>query len=167
MSDCYSIALSEPAKQARAHAFALECAMREKIADNEMSELSFDVRHFFGDDVYVRALFLPAGSFVVGKIHKHEHLSLILCGDISIVDESGATRLTGYQMPFTSRAGVKRAVAVHADTWYLTIHRKRDFDETDEEEIERAYVAESEEEFQQYAMARLMADDAKKIEVTT
>jgi hypothetical protein len=165
----YALALSDKATEARAHAFALESEMMSKVSDGTVNKLEFPLKHYFADGVYVRALFLPAGSFVVGKIHKHEHLAMILCGDISIVDATGVQRVTGYQLPFVSKPGVKRAVAVHEDTWFLTVHRQRDFDTADEDAIEEAYTASTEEEFRSFAADQLLNSpaDIQRIEVSS
>ena len=150
MTDGYALAMSKPAVASRHYAFELEERMRELVGSGERSEVEFPLKHFFADGCYVRALFLPKDTFVVGKIHKHEHLALMLCGDISIVDLTGVKRLTGYQLPFVSQPGAKRAVAVHEDTWFLTIHQQREYDKGDHDAIERAYVAETEAEFEAF-----------------
>ena len=77
--------------------------------------------HRFADGIYSREVFLPAGSFFVGKIHRKSHLSVVL-GDISVVSTvEGVRRITGCET-FESTSGVKRAVYAHADTWWTTFH---------------------------------------------
>jgi len=160
-------ALSDAAIRARAHAFELERAIADRIGDGELANVEMPLRHYFADGVYVRAIFMPAGAFVVGKIHKHEHLAIMLSGDISIVDATGAKRMVGPMLPFVSQSGIKRALVIHADTWFLTIHRQRDFDPENEDEIEAAYVASTEEEFRAYIMKEIGCDHVdQQIEVT-
>lgn len=165
--ESFALSLTDAAIAARTHAFELERAIGERIGDGELANVEMPLKHYFADGVYVRAIFMPAGAFVVGKIHKHEHLAIMLSGDLSIVDATGAKRLTGPMLPFVSQPGIKRALVIHADTWFLTIHRQRDFDPDDEAEIEAAYVANTEDEFREYVLRELGHDEPKRIEVTS
>lgn len=148
-------AMSPASVDARAHAFDLERAINERIGENTMEVLPGPIRHYFADGVYVRALFLKAGSFIVGKVHRHDHIAVMLCGDITIVDTSGHKRIKGPALPFISHAGVKRAAIVHADTWFLNIHGRRDHGVTDVSGIEEYYVCNTESEFREFAGCEL------------
>lgn len=87
----------------------------------EFPRLDCALVHRFSDGIYAREIFMPAGTFAVGKIHLRSHLSVIL-GDVTFASTSeGLQRVTGCET-FTSEAGVKRAVFCHADTWWTTFH---------------------------------------------
>ena len=77
--------------------------------------------HRFVPGIYAREIFMPAGTFAVGKIHRKAHLSQIL-GDVSFVSTvEGLRRVSGCET-FICEAGIKRAVYCHADTWWTTFH---------------------------------------------
>ena len=72
--------------------------------------------------MYGRELFMPAGTLIVGKVHKHEHLAIMIYGDITVYTVAGGVqRLTGYNM-MVSPPETKRVVYPHADTLWVTIH---------------------------------------------
>jgi hypothetical protein len=99
------------------------------------------VRHFFSNGVYGRELFIPKGMCAVGKIHKHDQITVVV-GDITIVTP-GATprRITGYET-FSAPAGIKRAVRAHDDTFVTTFH-SNPTDTQDQDELEAWLIAPS------------------------
>jgi hypothetical protein len=87
-------------------------------------------RDFFAPGLYAREVCVPAGHCVVGKIHRHEHLCMVL-GDVTVFDPvQGIRRILGCET-FVTPAGVKRAVLTHAVTWWTTFHANP----TDERDI--------------------------------
>jgi hypothetical protein len=76
--------------------------------------------HHFATGVYVRELFIPAGTTLVGRIHKADCVNIVI-GDIEVATEDGGKRLTGVNV-FSSRAGTKRAGFAFSDTLWLTVH---------------------------------------------
>jgi len=106
------------------------------VGDNEHCPL----KHTFADGVYVREIFIPKGTLVVGKIHKHSHPNFILSGDVSVATEEGPKRLKG-PLSMISPAGTKRVVYAHEDTVWITIHvtNETDLDKIEEEIIAKNY----------------------------
>jgi len=77
--------------------------------------------HRFSDGIYSREVFIPAGTFAIGKIHRKSQMTVVL-GDITVASTvEGLRRVTGCEI-FTTDPGVKRAVYAHADTWWTTFH---------------------------------------------
>ena len=106
----------------------------------KFEQLDLPVKHYFAPGIYMRELFIPAGTCLTGLIHRHEHLN-ICTGDISVLTESGVKRLTGHHV-ILSQPGIKRVGYAHADTTWLTVHQRTD-DETDIEKLEERYVTDS------------------------
>lgn len=79
------------------------------------------MRHHFSKGIYAREMFIPAGTVLTGKIHRHEHLNIISAGDISVLTEEGPKRIVA---PYTvvSPPGTKRLGYAHTDTVWTTIH---------------------------------------------
>jgi hypothetical protein len=90
--------------------------------------------------MYAREIFLPAETFIVGKIHKHAHLNIVTRGRCTVVTEFGRLEIDATNGPvtFTSDAGAKRALYVHENTVWTTIHA---VESTDLAEIEREIIA--------------------------
>lgn len=97
------------------------------------------VQHFFAPHVYLRQITMRAGLLVIGKMHKTEHLNVIIAGDVSIKTPNGIERVTIKKYPciFVSQPGVKKVLYCHEDTIWATIHPT---DTTDMEELERELV---------------------------
>lgn len=83
--------------------------------------VDFPVTQYFAPGMYAREIFLPAGSVVVGKIHKHAHLNLISKGRGVCVTEQGRVRFEAPHM-FISQPGTMRAVHSETDVIWTTFH---------------------------------------------
>jgi len=106
---------------------------------DEFPRLACPVKHHFTPGLYARELFMPKGTFVVGKIHLKPHFSMIL-GDVSFASTAeGLQRVTGCETLECS-AGVKRAIFAHEDTWWTTFH-PNPTDERDMEKLEALLIA--------------------------
>jgi len=104
-----------------------------------MPQVHIEPRHYFANGMYGRELMMPAGTLIVGKIHKHEHLAIMVYGDILVYTEAGGKkRLKGYNM-MVSPPETKRVVYPFEDTLWITIHldpsNKRDADALEPELI--------------------------------
>lgn len=117
-------------------------AARKKILNLEqamrgLTQIDCPLKHHFAPGNYAREILLPAGSLVVGKIHKHAHINVISKGSVTVFTESGSLDLKA-PATFVSEVGTKRAVLAHEDTVWTTIHPT---DETDLEKIEEHVIA--------------------------
>ena len=101
------------------------------------------VRHYHSGGLYAREMSIPAGVAVVGGIHKHKHLAMLVKGDLSILSEDGVSRMQGPVM-FESTPGIKRVAYAHTDVIFTTFH---DTDETDPDKIWKMFIADSYEEY--------------------
>jgi hypothetical protein len=75
----------------------------------------------YGCCTYARQMFIPKGTVIVGKIHRHQHLNFILQGKVSVATEFGKKY---FEAPcvFISEVGLKRAVVAEDDTLWVTVH---------------------------------------------
>lgn len=103
----------------------------------QMPQVEMPVTHHFSKDLYGRELFIPAGTLLVGKIHKHQSFNILAQGDISLLTEDGVKRV---QAPYTvvSKPGIKRVGYAHTDCVWITCHATK---ETDLEKIEEEVIA--------------------------
>lgn len=78
-------------------------------------------QHYFADGMYGRLLPIDAGMVVVGKMHRHEHLVILLSGKCVISTADGMRRFTGPQV-WVSKPGEKRALVTLTDCVFMTTH---------------------------------------------
>lgn len=115
----------------------------EKSAHDVPDHLDIDdyVTHRFAPGVYVRQFDLPEDSLVVGKIHKHEHLNVLVRGVVQVASEFHVETFAAPRV-WKSEAGIKRAVFTLEDAQWLTIH-PNPTDTEDLDELEREVIAPS------------------------
>lgn len=123
--------------------------MQKLIADGEMPDALPDctLTHYFspksedyGCSVYARQMFIPQGTLIVGKIHRHQHLNFIIKGKVSVATEFGKKF---FEAPcgFLSEVGLKRAVVAEEDTVWMTVHLTKHGGEQYLDEIEAELIA--------------------------
>lgn len=90
----------------------------------KMPQVQLPTRHFFADGMYCRFLPRPAGTLIVGKVHKREHFYIVASGTVRVSENDGMTAVE-YTAPtlLVSQPGTKRAVLAITDAVCLTIHR--------------------------------------------
>lgn len=77
--------------------------------------------HHFAPGMYGREFSMPAGMLVVGKVHRHGHLMMVVKGRATVIDEFGRYEVrAGFVQ--ASRPGAKRVVLAHEDTTFVTVH---------------------------------------------
>lgn len=116
-----------------------------KIEDKcrAVDQVEIPIKHHFSKGVYAREIFIPKGTFVVGKIHKHENLNVISKGEISVLSVDGTFRIEA-PYTFVSAPGAKRVGYTHEDTIWITFHGT---DETDLDKIEEEFICKTYEDF--------------------
>jgi quercetin dioxygenase-like cupin family protein len=102
-----------------------------------MSQAELTTEHCFSPGMYMRKVFRPAGTLIVGKVHKEPHFFLCAKGEIIAWTENGMKRLQAGDV-VESKPGTKRVTLAVTDAIGITIHRtdKTDLDEIEAELIE-------------------------------
>ena len=96
------------------------------------------VEHIFGPGIYIRQVFMPAGSIVMGHSHKHESLNMVLSGKRALL-ENGIRREVAAPYVFTGSVGRKLAYVLE-DCVFQNIFAT---EETDIERLEDMFVEKS------------------------
>jgi len=94
--------------------------------------------HFFAPGVYVRQIFVPAGTTVVTKIHRYSHVAIVAKGRVHVVTEDGTEIIEAPHTWVVNPSG-KKAVYHETDTIWITVHPT---EETDLAKIERDIISE-------------------------
>jgi quercetin dioxygenase-like cupin family protein len=121
--------------------------------ENELKKFDQEqlpLKHHFADGQYGREIFIPKGTLVVGKIHKHSHLNIVSKGDVTVVTEFGINRIIA-PYTFVSQPGTKRALLANEDTIWTTVHVTN---ETDIEKIEEQIIAPTYSDYDEIAFQR-------------
>lgn len=105
----------------------------------EMSKLpqqELPTEHYFSGGMYCRKLWRPAGTLIVGKVHKKDHFFVCAVGEIIAWSEKGMVTLKAGDI-IESKAGTKRVTLAVQDSIGVTFHVT---DKTDIEEVEAELI---------------------------
>ncbi len=102
-----------------------QAPMRERVERLEQvlegyPQAHCPIRHHFADGMYLREMFVPAGTIATGAVHKTEHLTIVV-GHCWFTTEDGARELKGHST-LLSKPGAKRAITAVSDCILTTIH---------------------------------------------
>ena len=95
-----------------------------------------DIKHVhrFAPGLYIREITIPAGVLATGAVHRFEHLSIMVRGDMTVLTDRGVERISGYHC-WVAPAGTKRVGIAHEETVWMTVHANPT-NETDVDAIE-------------------------------
>ena len=112
----------------------------------QQPQVDLKVTNYFSQGVYARALEIPAGIQLTGKIHKFEQLNILAKGKMKVlVGEFYKT----VEAPFivVSPPGTKRIAIALEDCVWITVHGTH---ETDIDLIEKTFIAQNEQEYLEF-----------------
>jgi hypothetical protein len=138
--------MMEIAELIEKHGF-YEAVKKATATLKEYPQANIETIHHFCGGVYMREIRIPAGTMLIGKIHKKEHLC-ILNGDIEIVSNDVAGHFSGY-LTFVSKPGVQRIGYALADTVFTSVHAI-DYAGKSIQQLEHELTVETLEEYQQF-----------------
>lgn len=103
------------------------------------------LKHSFAPGIYVREIFIPRDTLIVGKIHRHPHPNFLMSGEVAVFTESTGWERIKAPLAMISAAGTKRVVYTYEDTVWITVHATN---KTDLQEIEKEIIAPTFEEYE-------------------
>ena len=85
-------------------------------------ELKVDCKntHHFAPGVYAREILVPKGTFIIGKLHKTEHMNIILSGKGKAICDGEVKEINAGDI-FVSQAGGRKVVIAEEDLKVLNI----------------------------------------------
>lgn len=110
--------------------------------------LDLPTQGMFSDGVYLRTIFMPKGSIVVGKQHKTKHFNIVLSGKADVWI-NGEYKLIEAPSIFESLEDVRKILYILEDMYWTTIHPTN---LTTEEEIEEEIIKEDTKEMKELIM---------------
>ena len=104
------------------------------------SESLCPLKHSFGDGIYTREMFMPAGALIISKIHKHRHPYFIMKGSALVSTDKGVVQVSAPYQGMTER-GTKRAIYAIEDLVWTTVHSvsSKNLDDIEEEIIAKDF----------------------------
>lgn len=97
----------------------------------KLPQVELPTTHLFHGGMYCRQMACPAGTVVVGKVHKKEHFFMVVTGTVVVSSMGEPITMTA---PYMLRCGEKaqRAIYAETDAVIMTFHR------TDATDVEKA-----------------------------
>ena len=109
--------------------------IQQQITD-QAELIEVPVVHHFAPGVYMRQMDAAAGTLVVSKMHRTEHMNILLKGSLTVATENGIELLKA-PCVLKSMPGTKRIGYFHEDSSWITVHPT---EETDLEKIEQQMI---------------------------
>jgi hypothetical protein len=69
-------------------------------------------KHHFGPNIYIKEVTMPAGSLIIGKHHRMEHLCNMISGRMVVLDADGNRAELVAPMTFMAKPGRKIAYII-------------------------------------------------------
>ncbi len=92
-------------------------------------EQAYPLKHHIEGGLYTREIFMPKNNICISFIHKQDHPSFLLKGEVSVIlDNAEIKRLKAPCKIFT-KAGTQRMFFIHEDTTWVCVYK------TDQENI--------------------------------
>jgi hypothetical protein len=104
---------------------------------SKLPQLELATEHYCHGGMYCRKVFMPAGTVVVGKVHKTNHFFLCAKGEIIVTTDKGVITLTAGDV-IESKPKTKRAIYAQTDSIIINFHKtsKTNLDKIEKELVE-------------------------------
>jgi len=119
------------------------------LMDPTTEQTELPLKHSFAPGVYARELEIPAGTLLIGKIHKHRHHNFLMKGSILVLTETNGVELLQAPLMIVSEEGTQRIGYAITDTLWTTVHENKDNSE-DLDVIEARTVVKTKTKYLEY-----------------
>jgi len=149
------IEVSEKQITTDSQAFRDAMAAAKKVLDaspDNRQERDIDelcpLKEWFADGIYMREIFMPKGTIIMGKIHKYEHPNFVMQGEVVSQTPEGE-KVIKAPCFFISKPGTQRLLLIKEDTIWITAHKNFD-NLKDRDLLEEFHVVRTFEEYDQF-----------------
>lgn len=113
-----------------------------ELSASDIKEVECPVTNHFADGQYTRETLLPTGALVIGKIHKHSTINIMLKGKMSVYDTATGNieYIEGYKV-WVSEPNNRKIAYIHEEAIVLNNHPTN---ETDLDKIEEEFIVKEE-----------------------
>jgi hypothetical protein len=99
-----------------------------------MPQVQCPVYHHFGPGIYIRELWIPKGTLIIGHHHRESHLNMMLRGKLRLFGDGGHVHIVEAPFRLVAGPGRKAAYALE-DTIWQNIYATEETDVNRLEEI--------------------------------
>ena len=100
-------------------------------------QIDVPLEHYFAKGLYVREMRLVKDTLLTGKIHRKEHICVLVQGELMVSGEGKKEHMKAPHT-FVSQPGAKRAIYALTDAVFINIHATT---ETDLDKLEDELIA--------------------------
>ena len=104
---------------------SIKGALHHKAGDSQSEEMqeAYPLKQHLEGGLYTRELFMPKGSLVISMIHKQQHPSFLLKGELSyLTDDGKIVRIKAPHRIFT-QIGTQRVLYMHEDCEWCCVYK--------------------------------------------
>jgi hypothetical protein len=105
----------------------LDLIYKQQGLDAMQDQVPTATGHRFAPGVYMRSLFMPAGTRIIGHEHTTSYFNIVMTGRCRLIDGDKVVEIAAPYV-FVSEVGSKKIAHVIEDTIWVTVHAT---DETD------------------------------------
>ena len=106
------------AELSKATAYLSSASMPELVKEAlRQEQYPLPVIHRFAPGIYIREVFIPAGTYIIGHTHRQPHLNVMLAGKLRLVNPGGASSDLTAPACFIAPAGQKTAIILEDVVW--------------------------------------------------
>ena len=114
----------------------------------KLPQATFAREFFYLPGVAVGVMFLPAGSLLTGKIHKHAHIAILAEGTLRLADDDNAFVITAPYVAY-GKAGIKRLGYAETDCTFINVLSTNI---VGADELDKEMVVDTHDEFEQFLL---------------
>jgi len=104
---------------------SIEGSLNHKAGTAQSKEMTeqFPLKQKLENGLYTREVFMPKGQLVISFIHKQDHPSFFMSGEMSILDDRGEVKRIKGPMVVETEAGTQRVAIIHEDCVWVCVYR--------------------------------------------
>jgi hypothetical protein len=118
----------------------------------QMPQVECPVKHYFAPGVCIREMFMPAGSLVIGHLHRFPDMNIMLTGRITLLKDDGSVAELRAPQTFIGNPNGRKIAYVHEDCIWQNVFPT---EERDVEKVEDLFLDKSNKSFQLAEEARM------------
>lgn len=82
-----------------------------------MPQIDCPVAHYFGPNIYIREVTIPAGAMAIGHRQKFDHMNIVIKGKVAVIDKDNSVKIVEAPATFVLGPGKKAGYAIETCIW--------------------------------------------------
>jgi hypothetical protein len=134
-----------------------DLTIEDIILDLESREdllVEASLKHYRGDNLYVREAHFSKESVAIGRVHKYDHVFILIKGRVTLWSKEGRTTYTAPTI-IESKSGTQRVAYFREDSICMNIHGCID-DEFSNESAEEMFTVKSQRDYLEFINTNIL-----------